>query len=267
MSGPIASAVVLPDADDAPPHPSPPASTATKRPRPTSTSPPPAPPKRRERGRERRLFGAVLGALAQNPSSAGQQRRAEIEKRQFAQRRHDDAESAARKAERLAARAVQRGVETRRFERLAIKARHESLLLQARFLCTKAEPRLYYRPWEISKEEEACVEAQVAEAREVVRREREEFEAREEAERAREKRASPDEWTYRGANVGDAAPAREAAHGADAPMQDQEMRDDAEPAAPQPADTDMTAEPDAADEPTKDADEEVVEAAEDTVIY
>lgn len=135
MSGPIASAVVLPEPDDAPPPASPP--NALKRRQSSVTedsvkrartngddaadeSKAPA-PKRRERGRERRLFGAVLGALSQNPTTAGQKRRSEIEKRQQAQRRQEDEESEQRKAERLARRKVQRWKEQKRFERQAVR--------------------------------------------------------------------------------------------------------------------------------------------------
>ena len=135
MSGPIASAVVLPEPDEAPPPASPP--NALKRRQSSVTedsvkrartdgddaadeSKAPA-PKRRERGRERRLVGAVLGALSQNPTTAGQKRRSEIEKRQQAQRRQEDEESEQRKAERLARRKVQRWKEQKRFERQAVR--------------------------------------------------------------------------------------------------------------------------------------------------
>jgi hypothetical protein len=77
----------------------------------------PAAPVRRERGRERRLFGAVLGALSQAPStSAAQKRRSEFEKKQLAQRKQESEESEQRKAERIARRKVQRWKEQKRFE-------------------------------------------------------------------------------------------------------------------------------------------------------
>lgn len=143
MSGPIASAVVLPEPDDAPPPAASPSNALKRRQSSVADDAPgdsakrvrtngedanddnadegkPAAPKRRERGRERRLFGAVLGALSQAPTTAGQKRRSEIEKRQAAQRRQEDEESEQRKAERLARRKVQRGKETRRFERMAV---------------------------------------------------------------------------------------------------------------------------------------------------
>lgn len=138
MSGPIASAVVLPEPDEAPlPPASPPnalkrrqssvTEDSVKRARTNGSdaadaSTAPA-PKRRERGRERRLFGAVLGALSQNPTTAGQKRRSEIEKRQQAQRRQEDEEGEQRKAERLARRRAQRWTEQKRFERLAVRPR------------------------------------------------------------------------------------------------------------------------------------------------
>ncbi|KAG9198701.1 hypothetical protein G6514_009651 [Epicoccum nigrum] len=320
MSGPIASAVVLPEPDDAAPPPAASPSNALKLKRRQSTvadgapedssvkrartngddsnsnsntntnaeEGQPAAPKRRERGRERRLFGAVLGALSQVPTTAGQKRRSEIEKRQAAQRRQQDEESEQRKAERLARRKVQRQKETRRFERLAMKARHDNMLHLAHFLYTEAEPRLYYKPWEMSLEEEDRIDDQIADARNTIQRERDEFEAREEDERRRERRPTPDATTYRGTDVamtGEAdaalpqAGSEEATNGQephaqdldrDLDMQDQDPRP-VEPAlSPQPADDPAAAtqprEPD--NEPSKDADEEeVVEAAEDTVIY
>lgn len=131
MSGPIASAVVLPEPDEAPQPPASPSNTLKRR-QSSATEDSvkrvrtngddvaddanPVAPKRRERGRERRLFGAVLGALSQNPTTAGQKRRSEIEKRQLAQRKQEDEEGEQRKAERLARRKVQRWKEQKRYE-------------------------------------------------------------------------------------------------------------------------------------------------------
>ena len=81
-----------------------------------------APPKGRERGRERRLFGAALGALAQNSATAGQKRRSEIEKRQQAQRKVEEEESEQRKQERQARRKAQRWREHRQFEKDSVRA-------------------------------------------------------------------------------------------------------------------------------------------------
>jgi hypothetical protein len=140
MDGPIASVVVLPE--ESPPPASPNehsngnkrrqssiSDENAKRPRidnedaqserrESTTQTKPAAPVKRERGRERRLFGAVLGALSQAPSTtAAQKRRSEIEKRQLAQRKQESEESEQRKAERIARRKVQRWKEQKRFER------------------------------------------------------------------------------------------------------------------------------------------------------
>jgi hypothetical protein len=142
MDGPIASAVVLPDEPlpSASPieqsnghkrRPSSISDESAKRPRLDEDAPngrrestsqaKPAAPVRRERGRERRLFGAVLGALSQAPgTTAAQKRRSEIEKRQLAQRKQESEESEQRKAERIARRKVQRWKEQKRFERESV---------------------------------------------------------------------------------------------------------------------------------------------------
>jgi hypothetical protein len=138
MDGPIASAVVLPEELLAPASPNgnkrrqPSTSEeSAKRPRldeddpngrrNSTTETKPAAPVRRERGRERRLFGAVLGALSQAPTTtAAQKRRSEIEKRQLAKRQQESEESEQRKAERMARRKVQRWKEQRRFEEQSV---------------------------------------------------------------------------------------------------------------------------------------------------
>jgi multidrug resistance efflux pump len=126
MDGPIASAVVLPEELSVPVSPvnaqkrrqESISEDSAKRPRLSedgtsndrrnSISDKRTGPVRREKGRERRLFGAILGALSQNPATTAQKRRSEIEKRQQAQRKHDDHEDEQRKAERAAKRKEQR---------------------------------------------------------------------------------------------------------------------------------------------------------------
>jgi hypothetical protein len=142
----------------------------------------------------------------------------------------------------------------------------------------------------MSPEEQERIEEQIAEARETIQREREEYEARQEQERQREQNTAVDEGT----NHGTAASPDGKSHGADTVQphaggnelttggrpdtQDQEMTDKhAEEAADGAVELNATDEtamdtrspaPEANnDERSKDNDEEVVEAAEDTVIY
>ncbi|KAL1796315.1 hypothetical protein ACET3X_004855 [Alternaria dauci] len=213
MDGPIASAVVLPD--DLLQPASPPVNghkrrqeslseDAAKRPRlddgtttrdrrdsitKDSKDSKPA-PVRRERGRERRLFGAALGALSQNTTTTAQKRRAEIEKRQLAQRKQDDEESEQRKAERAARRKEQRWKEQKHFEKQSMQIRHANLLAMAHFLQTKAEPHLLYKPWETSPDEEDRIRDQLAEAQETIKREVEEYKARQQPDNLRRRDTS-----------------------------------------------------------------------------
>lgn len=171
-----------------------------------------------------------------------------------------------------------------------MKARHDNMLHLAHFLYTKTEPQLYYKPWEMSPEEEDRIADQIAEARAAIQRELDDYEDRQEEESRRERRQTPDESTYRGgANSANGEsqhtdPIRRrpadnetldggGPHARDEETQDQHAEETADqPAGPsrteEPAMDTRSPEPEAnADEPIKDADEEVVEAAEDTVIY
>jgi hypothetical protein len=139
MDGPIASAVVLPEELSVPASPvngqkrrqESISEDAAKRPRLSqdaaasdrrnSVNDKKPAPVRREKGRERRLFGAVLGALSQNSATTVQKRRTEIEKRQQAQRKHEDHEDEQRKTERAAKRKEQRWKEQKHFERESVR--------------------------------------------------------------------------------------------------------------------------------------------------
>ena len=146
MDGSIASAVVLPEPDQLDQSVQPPSPISLKR-RQSSTSDTdskrqrlnsieadetrrgstaddvsePAPTTgRRERGRERRLFGAALGALSQNPTTSAQRRRTEIEKRQQAQRKLEEQESDQRKLERDMKRRALREKQQKAFDKQAV---------------------------------------------------------------------------------------------------------------------------------------------------
>ncbi|KAF1917265.1 pinin/SDK/memA/ protein conserved region-domain-containing protein [Ampelomyces quisqualis] len=270
MDGPIASAVVLPEEllpPASPPgnkrrHPSLSGESA-KRPRLDDTAPVgrrdpngevrTAAPVRRERGRERRLFGAVLGALSQAPSTtAAQKRRFEIEKRQLAQRKQENEESEQRNVERIARRKIQRWTEQKRFEEQSMRLQHQNLLATAQFLRTESLPHLYYKPWETSPEEENRIQTQIAEARQLIDQELEEYEARRKEEASRERRASRDH-AEADRNAQDSYTGKK--HGGQALPETSTPNGHADGSHNSPKDQDMKNDP--AEEP----------AAEDTVIY
>ncbi|KAF2248420.1 hypothetical protein BU26DRAFT_486057 [Trematosphaeria pertusa] len=320
MDAPIASAVVLPEQD--PESPPPTASSPTslkrrqssvfeqdaKRPRlngddastdrrnsPNDSKISAPAPKVRERGRERRLFGAALGALSQNSATAVQKRRSEIEKRQQAQRKLEEEESEQRKLERQARRKAQRWKEQKQFETNSVRIRHDNLLAMAHFLQTTSEPRLYYKPWETTPDENDRIRDQIADAQEIIRRELEDHGSGQEDDAERERLASREGQADRNADAPvsgkgsntDTPQQPDAANsgptdGRDSVPRDQAQQDDhAEPlakeavseerAADNASHSNATTHEATADEPSKEAldenGEEIVEAAEDTVIY
>ncbi|OAF99291.1 uncharacterized protein CC84DRAFT_1222984 [Paraphaeosphaeria sporulosa] len=308
----IASAVVLPDQDVDSPPPTAASPTGTKRRQssiseqdakrvrlngngsPTdrresvsSTKAAATAPKGRERGRERRLFGAALGALSQNSATTGQKRRLEIEKRQRAQRKLEEEESEHRKQERQAKRKAQRWREHRRFEKDSLRIRHDNLLAMAHFLHTRTEPRLYYKPWETTPEEDERIRDQIAEAHDIVQREREDFEAKQRQYAGRERDANRDmhmdgdaEDTRSGKEYSEKAPAEPAAanghptNGSETSKNPEQNGDHAqtrEGGVTSLEQDSTTGHERSTDDTYKEAmddhGEEVVEAAEDTVMY
>ncbi|KAF2477392.1 uncharacterized protein BDR25DRAFT_249329 [Lindgomyces ingoldianus] len=123
-----------------------------------------------ERGRERRLFGAALGALSR-PATTAQNRRSQIESRQRARLQHEEEDNKQRKMERMAQRNAQREIEQKKFEESAMHVRHEALLNMAHFLKTTSEPVLYYKPWETTPDEDEVIADQINEARAIIDKE------------------------------------------------------------------------------------------------
>ncbi|EXJ64208.1 hypothetical protein A1O7_00544 [Cladophialophora yegresii CBS 114405] len=157
-------------------------------PRPPSAMSPPAPRRRQTSGleqdksRNRRLFGALLGTLSQSsqPSNTStgvvSSRREEIEFRQrerLKRESHEIAESARQKREELN-RA--RRKEQLQWDEEAMRMRHRNMRAMAGFLQTKAEPKLYYKPWELRDMEIERIKQQMVDVEAKIEREVEVFE-------------------------------------------------------------------------------------------
>ncbi|MCJ1400948.1 hypothetical protein MMC11_004159 [Xylographa trunciseda] len=124
-----------------------------------------------ERKRGKRLFGALLGTLAQSSSSTAQRRRVDIEKKQQAKLKLQDEEYDEKKKLRLDALMEVRRREQVKYNKQSMQIRHSNLLATANFLQTKAEPKLYYKPWDLLQEDEARIKVQIEEAESTIERE------------------------------------------------------------------------------------------------
>ncbi|OJJ47012.1 hypothetical protein ASPZODRAFT_131936 [Penicilliopsis zonata CBS 506.65] len=131
-----------------------------------------------ERRRGQRLFGALLGTLSQTSTVAAQKRRADIEKRQRDKLRLQEEEYDELKKKKKAELLGARQKEHRIYERESMRVRHSNMLAMAHCLKTKTKPVLYYKPWQLQREEEEIIQEQIDEAEATIARETAEFEAR-----------------------------------------------------------------------------------------
>jgi len=148
-----------------------------------------------ERKRGQRLFGGLLSTLSQSTPNGQQKRRLEIEKRQAEkaqQQKHDDE---VRRAEKLANLKKIRKAEQIKFDEESMRIRHSNILAMANFLCTKTEPKLYYKPWELLPRDEERIKTQIAEAEAIIEREVDEFYRQHPKESGTESRQEPGENT------------------------------------------------------------------------
>ncbi|KAI9037826.1 epoxide hydrolase [Aspergillus affinis] len=131
-----------------------------------------------ERKRGQRLFGGLLGTLSQSSTSAAQRRRADIERRQKDKLKLQDEEYDELKKKRRGERAEIRKKEQRLYDEESMRTRHANLLAMAHFLKTRAEPVLYYKPWQLRPDDHAIIRDQIEDAEATISREVAEFEAR-----------------------------------------------------------------------------------------
>lgn len=150
----------------------------------------PAVSKEEERKRGKRLFGGLLSTLSQTTSNSQQKRRQEIEKRQQEKAAKQKAEDDTRRNERLAKLSRIRKIEQVRFDEQVMRARHSNMLASARALQTRSEPKLYYRPWELTKEQEDIIKDQIRDAEAQIEDELQQFK-RDKEQRLRELGALP----------------------------------------------------------------------------
>ncbi|SZF06045.1 unnamed protein product [Blumeria hordei] len=117
-----------------------------------------------EKKRGQRLFGGLLSTLSQSSPNGQQRRRLEIEKRQLERAKIRKVQDNVNKVERIAKLNAARIKEQSKFKKETFHIQKANVLAMANFLCTKTEPRLYYKPWELLPEQEEKVKSQIASA-------------------------------------------------------------------------------------------------------
>ncbi|KAK3692859.1 pinin/SDK/memA/ protein conserved region-domain-containing protein [Podospora appendiculata] len=128
-----------------------------------------------ERKRGLRLFGGLKNTLSQTVSNTQQKKRLEIERRQQEKARQQRAEDDRRRTKKLAKLIDVRKVEQLKFDEQVMRARHSNMLAAAHSLRTSSEPRLRYRPWEPTKEQENTIKNQIRVTEETIDKERQDF--------------------------------------------------------------------------------------------
>ncbi|KAL8704642.1 MAG: hypothetical protein Q9201_002228 [Fulgogasparrea decipioides] len=137
-----------------------------------------------ERKRGQRLFGALLGTLSQSSSSTAQKRRTEIEKKQQAKLRVQAEERDEQKKQRLESLMAVRRKEQKKYDKQSMHIRHSNMLAQAHFLQTAAEPKL------LLPSEDAKIKSQIEAAEDTIQRETARFDS-ESAQAATESQSVP----------------------------------------------------------------------------
>lgn len=126
----------------------------------------------------KRLFGGISLVTGQSRTSAMQERRAEIEQRarERQQQREEEAAHERKKVQKRRQQEMQR--KSWEYRRSAMHQHHDNLIEMANSLHTETEPRIYYRPYELTDDQERQIAQQVRDAYDVRDREEEDFERR-----------------------------------------------------------------------------------------
>lgn len=126
-----------------------------------------------EKKRSRRLFGGLLGVVSGSTVRANpaHKKRDEIEARARERLKRETEEQESERSRRRSEIDARREREQRRWNREGKELRWRNMRCMAGFLRTRAEPSIYYKPWELRPDEQKAVERQKKEVEEVIRRE------------------------------------------------------------------------------------------------
>ncbi|QDS74776.1 hypothetical protein FKW77_001705 [Venturia effusa] len=116
-----------------------------------------------ERKRGQRLFGALLGTLAQRATPSASKRRAVIEQKHKEKLKQQTEEDLQRRQERQEELRVARRRQQVKLDEQNMRLRHSNLVNMAHFLSTTSEPKLYYKPYKLLEEHRVQIKRQIQE--------------------------------------------------------------------------------------------------------
>ncbi|KAI1116110.1 pinin/SDK/memA/ protein conserved region-domain-containing protein [Nemania sp. NC0429] len=133
-----------------------------------------------EKKRGRRLLGGLMNTLSQASAGSQHRKRQDIERRQQAKSTQQRAEEDRLRMQRLSKLEAVRRVEQIKFDEQVMKTRHTDLLAKARYLQTRANPKIFYLPYELTRVQENTIQDQIHQAEKTTEKEVSEFRERRE---------------------------------------------------------------------------------------
>ncbi|KAI0428605.1 pinin/SDK/memA/ protein conserved region-domain-containing protein [Xylaria sp. FL1042] len=133
-----------------------------------------------EKKRGRRLLGGLMNTLSQANAGSQHRKRQDIERRQQAKSTQQRAEEERLRMQRLSKLEAVRKAEQLKFDEQVLKTKHTDLLAKARYLQTKARPKIFYLPWELTRTQEDTIRDQIQQTEKMVEKELAEFKERKE---------------------------------------------------------------------------------------
>lgn len=124
-----------------------------------------------EKKRGRRLLGGLMNTLNQASTGSQHRRRQDIERRQQAKSTLQRAEENRLRMQRLAKLEAVRKVEQFKFDEQVMETKHADMLAKAHYLQTRAKPKIFYRPWDLTRAQKETVQDQIQQVEKIIEKE------------------------------------------------------------------------------------------------
>ncbi|KAI1433935.1 hypothetical protein GGR50DRAFT_451140 [Xylaria sp. CBS 124048] len=124
-----------------------------------------------ETRRGRRLFGGLMNTLSEASAGPQPHKRQDVERRKQAKSTQQRAREERFRVQRFYQLEEVRKSEQVRFDREIMKAKHADMLAKAHFLQTRAQPKIFYLPWKLSRAQEDTIRDQIQEVENIIQME------------------------------------------------------------------------------------------------